>query len=330
MFRSGFSRLAGVVLSLAIGVPASSACDVCGCSFNAKRSAGKSIGGALVTTPTANTLGKGHGSAGFLFEHQRFNTIPAGDAHALHHQGQEVHGKDHEEFYSVSLGYGVLDDLDIYVTAPIVSKTSIEIESHSALGRKEDASGVGDLRLMAKYRFWQQGADAALLLGVKAPTGETNETGAARKKLGPELQPGSGSWDLATGLDISSAVSDHLAWAGAFRYTTRGEGAQEEKLGDLFRLNAGVSYALKPIGQHPNLSVVLELHHEWALRDHSRESDKVWDSGGTTILLSPGLSADLTDSLSAFWAMPVPRYQNLGGQHEELKYEVITGVSWHW
>jgi hypothetical protein len=75
--------------------------------------------------------------------------------------------------------------------------------------------------------------------------------------------------------------------------------------------------------------VVLELHHEWARRDSNREHDSVEDSGGTTILLSPGLSADLTPNLSAFWAMPIPIYQNLGGQHEELTYEVIAGLSWH-
>ena len=91
----------------------------------------------------------------------------------------------------------------------------------------------------------------------------------------------------------------------------------------------GVAYALKPFGTHPNLSFVLELHNEWALRDQSREQGQVWDSGGTTILLSSGLFAELTPQFSAFWAMPVPVYQNLGGQHEELTYEVITGCSWH-
>ncbi len=306
-----------------------SACDTCGCSFNAHQSSEQSTGGAMAMTPTANTLGKGHGSVGFLFEHQRFNAIPAGNAHTLHHQGHDIHGKDHEEFYNMSLGYGLLENLDLFVIAPIVSKTSIEVHDHETLGEKDTATGFDDLRVIGKYRFWEEGLAAAVLLGVKTPTGETSERTPSGDKFEPEQQPGSGSWDLMTGLAASRYFVDHVTVASSFRYTARGEGGQEEKFGDLFHYDVGISYALRPLGQRPNLSVVLELHNEWALRDHNREQDKMWDSGGTTILLSPGLSVDITDSLSAFWAMPVPIYENLGGQHEELKYEILTGVSWH-
>ncbi len=283
----------------------------------------------MITTPTANTLGQGHGSAGFLFEHQRYNAIPAGDAHALHHAGRDVHGKAHQEFYNLSLGYGVSDRLDLFLTAPIVSKSSIEIHSHSRLGQKEDAVGFGDLRLVGKYRFWDEGVDAALLLSVKAPTGATAVQNSSGGKFEAEQQPGSGSWDLISGLVVSRSIGRHVSLANAFRYTTRGEGGQEHKMGDVFHYGLGASYALKPLGDFPNASVVLELHHEWARRDHSREDDRVLDSGGITILLSPGLSVDLTRSLSAFAAMPIPVYQDLGGEHEELTYGVIAGVAWH-
>ena len=284
----------------------------------------------MATTPTANTLGKGHGSVSSSFEYHRFNSVPADDAHTLEDEGHDIHGKDHEEFYDLSLGYGLLENLDLFLIAPVISKTSIEGGDDDTLGKKNRATGFGDIRLVGRYRFWQRGVDAALLLGVKAPTGETSaKKKPLREKFEPEQQPGSGSWDLMTGIALSRSFANHWTLANSFRYTTRGEGAQDEKLGDLFHYDVGVSYALKPIGQHPNLSVVLELHNEWALQDHNRTSSKVWDSGGTTVLLSPGLSAELTDSLSAFWSMPIPIYQNLGGQHEELTYEVITGVSWH-
>ena len=323
-------RFALIVLLMWVGMSHPVlACDVCSIPFNARRSVGKSAGGAMTTTPTATTLGKRHGAVGFLFEHQRYNSLPASDAHALHEAGRDIHGKNHEEVYNVSVGYGVLDNLDLFLITPLASRTSIQIEDEAHLGRGERASGFGDLRLVGKYRFWEAGVDAALILGLKAPTGETSDTDQSGKKFEPELQPGSGSWDFNTGLALSKSVGQHLGLASAFQYTYRGEGAQDLKFGDVFRYDVGASYALKPLGQHPNLSVVLELNNQWALRDHSRESDKVLDSGGTTILLSPGFSADLTPSLTAFWAMPIPIYQNLGGEHEELKYAIITGISWH-
>ncbi len=306
-----------------------SACDACGCSFNVRRSSAQSTGGGMMTTPTAATLGRGHGAVGFLFETQRFHGMPAEDAQALNDAGHDIHGKAHQEFYNMSAGYGVLDNLDVFLITPIVSKVTIETEADETLGEKDRATGVGDLQLVGKYRFWQDGVDAAFLLGVKVPTGATAKAKPSGEKFEPEQQPGSGSWDLMTGLAVSRSVGRHVTVAGSVQYVTRGEGAQEEKLGELFHGNLGVSYALRPFGEHPNLSLVLELRNEWALRDHSREQDKVWDSGGTTILLSPGLSAEVTENVSAFWAMPIPIYQNLGGQHEELAYEVISGVSWH-
>ena len=121
----------------------------------------------------------------------------------MHDDGHEIHGKDHEEFYNISLGYGLLKNLDLFLISPIVSKTSIEVESDETLGEKDRATGFGDLRLVGKYRVWQDGVDAALLLGVKAPTGNIGKTKPSGDKFGIEQQPGSGSWDLTSGLAIS-------------------------------------------------------------------------------------------------------------------------------
>ncbi len=69
------------------------ACDTCECSFNARQASEQSAAGGMITTPTATTLGQGHATVGFLFEHQRFNSIPAGDAHALNGDGHDIQGR---------------------------------------------------------------------------------------------------------------------------------------------------------------------------------------------------------------------------------------------
>ncbi len=327
-------RRSGVFLLLffivAISNPSSGlACDVCGCPFNAKRSEGKSAVGSTITTPTANTMGARHGFAGFLFEQQRYDSMAASHAHSLHHPGRDIHDKTHEEFYNLVGGLGVLQDLDLYAELPIVSRSSLQIEDHARLGQRDTSSGVGDLRVGGKYRFWKKGVDAALLFGVKAPTGQTSNINKSGDKIEPELQPGSGSWDVTGGLSASRSFQDRWTLASAVQYTYRGEGAQDEKLGDVFRYDLGFSYALKPLGRNPNVSLVAEFQLQWLGKDRSRGVDKVLDSGGTTLFFSPGISADLTKSLSAFVAVPVPIHQNLGGEHVEVKYEVLTGLSWH-
>ena len=201
-----------------------------------------------------------------------------------------------------------------------MDKASIEVASDERLGEKNRAAGFGDLGLVGKYRFWRKGVDAALLRGVKAPTGETSQRTPTSEKFEPKQHPG--SHERGRGLTHLCAPPNRRE---PLPIHDPGEGAQALKMGDLFRADVGASYAFRPLGRYPNLSVMLGLHHEWAIRDHSREGDAAVDSGGTTILLNPGLSASLT----AWWAMPIPVFQHLGGEHEMLRSELLTGVVWH-
>jgi len=168
--------LVTVVLSV-LSIPATiHTCDVCGCSFNARQSEGQSLSGGMMTTPSATTLGQGHAAVGFLFEYQRFNPYPAEDAHALNDNGHDVHGKDHEEYDNLSLGYGLLNNLDVFLVTPLVSKTSLQIEDADALGRKEHATDIGDLRFIGKYRFWEQGGGCSRATGSQSPHGRDLHT----------------------------------------------------------------------------------------------------------------------------------------------------------
>ncbi len=329
MHRKTIVFILSVALLGAWGPLPAMACDACGCSFNAKRSDGKSAGVSTITTPTASTLGKGRGVAGFLFEQQRYDAIPASEAHAFHHQDRDLHDKTHEEFYTMTGGYGLLPDMDLYVSLPVVSRSSLQIEHHNRLGQVDTYSGLGDLRLTGKYRFWKKQMDAAVLIGVKAPTGKVSDIDKSGDKAEPELQPGSGSWDFTAGLAVSRSFWQRWGLASAAQYTYRGEGTGATRLGDIFRWDLGASYALKPLGQNPNLSLVAEFQLQWSGRERSPGSDKVFDSGGTVLFFSPGISADFTKSFSAFVATPIPVSQDLGGQHVETKYGLLAGASWH-
>ncbi len=282
--------------------------------------------GPMLNSPTASTLGQNKGQAGFVFEYVRYNSIPAANAHRLHHRGRDVHGKNHEQTYSLNLGFGILDDLDIYLNTPFVSKNSIEIHDHSNLGKKERATGLGDLSLQAQHKFWKKYVEAAALVGIKFPTGKTAAKRDSGDKFAPELQPGTGSWDGQFGVAISRSFKKRISTVTSVQYFLHGEGAQDHKQGDVFRYNIGTSYAVRDLGSSPNVILVTELMNEWALRDHSREEDQVFDSGGTTISFAPGVQVSV-DRFSVFLSCPIPIYQNLGGEHEEKKFEVLTGSS---
>ena len=285
--------------------------------------------GPMVNQPTASTLGRHHATAGFEFSYLRFDKIPPAQVHRLHHQGRDIHGKKNEQIYHTHLGFGVLDDLDVYVAAPIVSKTSNQVDDHDRIGEAERSTGFGDMRLIGKYRFWKKLVEAAAIAAVKFPTGKTDNKNRSRAKFETEQQPGSGSWDGEFGIALSRNLWQRISAATSFQYALRGEGAQDRKLGDTFYYNIGASVAVRKLGQYPNLSLVLELNNRWSLRDHSRDADRVLDSGGAIIFLTPGFHLDLSRHVSAFWGMPLPAYQDRGGLHEKTDLAMLAGASVH-
>jgi hypothetical protein len=290
---------------------------------------GSIASGPMVYSPTASTLGKHRLAAGFTLDYLKYQPHESHLAHRLHHQGHDVHGKFHEEIYDIHFGFGVLEFLDLYLSVPIVSKTHLQVEDHDRLGQKESFSGFGDMRLITKYRFWNKGVQAAFVGGVKFPTGQTSRLDKSGNAFEPEQAPGTGSWDGDFGIAISRSFRQRLSLATSFQYVLRGEGSQEHKIGDVFQYNIGVSWVFwKRLGQYPNASLVMELNNRWGMKDHTTTEDSLEDSGGTVILLTPGLQTQLNKNVSAFWAMPLPVYQHPGGEHERLRFEMLTGVSW--
>lgn len=280
----------------------------------------------MLNSLSATTLGKHNTTAGFFFNHVNYDQIPVNEAHELHEEGRDIHGKKHEEFYNLHAGFGVTEDVDLFLITPIVSKASNQIEDHDALGRNERATGFGDMRLIGKYRFWKRGVEAAVSAGIKFPTGRTSDKDHSGAKFDPEQQPGSGSWDGEFGLAVSRSFKKRFSVSSDFQYFLRTEGGQQYEGGDIFRHDLGMAVSLFPLGSHPNAHFYVELNNEWARRDYHR-GRKNPDSGGTTISITPGVSLSLTKNISAFWAMPVPIYQNLGGSHEEVEYQILTGVT---
>ena len=280
----------------------------------------------MLNSPTASTLGKGKVAAGFDFRYVNFDEFDPILGHELHHDGREIHGYRHAESYQWTLGYGVLEDVDLFLSAPLVSVSSNQIEVHRDAGRNERSTGFGDMRLSGKYRFWKKGVEAALLAGLKFPTGVSAVKDKAGNKFAPELQPGSHSWDADFGIAFSRSFRSRISAATSFEYVLRTRGGQGFNGGDVFRYSAGGAVSLRRFGKYPNASAHLELNNEWALKDHER-SGVNRDSGGTTISLTPGLSFSITPAVSAYAAMPLPVYQNLGGLHEETYFQVLAGMS---
>ncbi len=297
-----------------------SACDVCALYPPTKDT-------GSVSTATGSTLTRGTMALGLTFEHRKWDELGHRNAHELHEDGRDIHNFDHDEFYHLALGYGVTDDLEVGVLMPIVQKTFLRVED-GVVGRGDDAEGAGDLTLTGKYRVYKGVANLAVLGGVKFPTGDTAQTGFDGKKLEPEEVPGTGSFDYLVGAAVGKQVS-RWTFGGDLLYNVKTRGAQGYEFGDVLRCDLATSYALREVGRFPQVRLTGELNAQFLDKDKSRRG-KVFDSGGQVFFLTPGISVDLTKQMTAFISVPVPVYQNRGGEHSEVKYGLMAGVSLRW
>lgn len=240
-----------------------------------------------------------------------------GDAHA--HQA-DLHNVDELFGGAFRAAYGITDDLTVGFRLPFVYRSSItEIEAgHSHNGGPVavhdiydhgSSEGIGDMSFWAQYQFFRNAkSSAAVILGVKAPTGETTNrgfdrrynasTGAARfpanntdhsNRLETHLQPGSGSWDSSYGLAYGYDL-DVVRLNTSLMYTVTTKGSQDTDLGDIFNYNFAVSMPVRSMVPCSGCSwnLILEANGEW--RDREQRGDiYIHNSGGHALYISPGV-----------------------------------------
>jgi hypothetical protein len=145
----------------------------------------------------------------------------------------------------VNFTWGFYKDFDLTVILPIVTN------HFSAPGMSQiGGTGVGDLLLVAKYRFYRRDSErgttqASVTLGPKLPSGSTSLTSRDGIRLPAGLQPGSGSTDIFlsanwtyTGLfNLRRLVADE-----DFHSLLRSEGSQSTRLGSDLESRFWLSY----------------------------------------------------------------------------------------
>ncbi len=289
------------------------ACDSCGCSL-ARAGSGRELSGP--DNPVFFD---------FNFEQQVWHQRDPALAHELHHQGHDSHSKLREEYYHFVLGTNPTDHFSLLAEIPYVVRHLLEVDSHAHLGERQRSEGFGDLKLSGIYKLLKKQHDfIGPVLGLKMPTGQTNEKNNFGVKFEPEFQPGSGSWDPMMGTAFETRIS-RLVFHGNALYFLRTNGAHDFRAGNLFASYLYADYLLNPKSQYfQNRLGMVAVFQNAQKQKHHRV--KVADSGGTTILLGPEISIQGNRSVSVFGNILFPVYQNLGGVHQLLQFVWNAGV----
>lgn len=293
-------------------------------------------------TDSADTLPKGKFNFGVRAEYNQLRPFTDGklvslrkadaranpDLYAHHHDAADdadaharqadLHSVDYVLGGSIRMAYGITDDITVGFRLPYVYRNGIrEVEAghvHGTFAAHQiydhgGSEGIGDMSFWGQYRFFNQDKHtASLLLGFKAPTGETNNQGFKRNyhyetlkntypavpadhssRLETHMQPGSGSWDgmfgAAYGYDL-----DVVQLNSSLMYTLTTKGSQDTDLGDSFNYNFAASVPVKAFTPCDACSwnFVLEANGEWKSKE-KRGDIYVGNSGGHTLYISPGV-----------------------------------------
>jgi hypothetical protein len=304
---------------------------------------------AAVTTGSAETLSAGDVVVSVDFQYLDFKPVSRYELEEQAEQGSDVHSTGHLARSSIDLVGGLSNDLTAGISLPYVHRYDMYQTAHhhdeaggdihedhvsggDSVERLGNAGGLGDLRIFGQYRWHrdpESGLSAAMLAGIKAPTGSTDEEGDGGERLETELQPGSGSWDVFAGV-VTSYPLGPVSLDASLLYTYVTDGAQNTDLGDIFNYNLSLAYRLRnEHGDHHHSHLVtallFEVNGEWRQKlDISGEKEA--NSGGNVFYLSPGLSIGQANWV---WAVSVGYpIHDLNGIQSEPSLRAISRLTW--
>ena len=243
-------------------------------------------------------------------------------------KGEQPGKKCNERIFQqlqMTLRAGLTDRIDARIVIPYFDN---EMNRQSFKESFSDQnSGIGDLKLIGRYSFLsQKRADRfnlALGLGVKMPTGRTDEEDDQSATLPGFLQTGSGSWDPIVELGAHKVIGRHwFSGYSMFQLTTQGElGDSDYEKPDMFKYNLGYAYAVSRL-----FDLQMELNGD--LKGKAELDGKEQDnSGGHIIYLSPGVHFKFNKGMHFDVCVPVPVYRDLNGTQLSEDYRVVTKLA---
>jgi hypothetical protein len=315
-----FLRSSLLTLAAAAGPTAAFGCSVCGCSLSSDWAAQ-----GYASLPGLD--------AGVRFEYFEQTDLRSGtgsvDRSSLTFPNDdEIQQKTVNRNTWLDLNYVFNSSWAVSAAIPYHDRFHTTIAEGDTDVSTSHATGLGDVRLLARYQQFSAEQSFSLQFGLKLPTGGFNQNFIAGPQAG-EL--------LDRGLQLGSGTTDLLAGAAWFTRpaTSIGVFAQAQldqplaaRAGFMpstsLTLSGGVRW-LNPSRFTPQLQLNVKAEG----REHGAEADTP-NSGGTLAYLSPGVTTEITPQSSGFLFVQLPVYQRVNGLQLEPRWLLSTGVRWRW
>lgn len=232
--------------------------------------------------------------------------------------------------------------LQVLASVPYIIN-DMDMRSRSAMGMvmdmsMEQVSGLGDATVMGLYTLYtdapvRPGHRLTVGLGVKAPTGKTDERGASGKLVHAMMQPGSGSWDPLFMVSYTRGLYPLILQANLFyQWTTEGFNGYE--FGDRLTVDLAARYQASSF---VNVGVEVNGIHAEKDDDHDgRYSDPIRSmadnpafTGLDSVFVSPMVQVKFPKTGgSAEFKYQLPVYQDVNGFQQVVDWRALATVVW--
>lgn len=187
-----------------------------------------------------------------------------------------------------------------------------------------DASGLGDVRILGRYQKSGMTRSYGLQFGLKLPTGRFNQNFSAGPQAGElldrGLQLGTGTTNLLFGVSLFGRPLVNLGCFAQIMF----EQPLAARAGFLPSASANLSGGVRWLNSS-RFTPQLQINLKSETREHGAEADTP-NSGGTLAYLSPGVTAELSQSARAFVFVQLPVYQRVNGLQLEPRWLLSLGL----
>lgn len=231
-----------------------------------------------------------------------------------------TNGKMSMSMTMTMLSYGVTDYFSLSTMISTISATM----SDNMMGTSTQ-SGLGDISFSGKWRVWSdgdittppksfddlrdKGNSVALMLTVKAPTGENNAkttTMGTTTRISDTMQLGTGSWDEKVGISYSRNMNPFWLHASAF-YGFNGTNSFGYQFGNKTSYNLAFQF-------EPFSNTVLGLELNGDTRDANTQNGVVQaNTGGSKLMLTPSIQYQWGDNWDIQLGYQTPVSQSVNG-----------------
>jgi hypothetical protein len=303
---------------------------VSACAATTFANHGPGTSGGASSTVAGETLRQGKFDLTLREDYTQFEDISRAEAERRALRSEEFDALDRSYLTSLSLAYGVLDDLQLGATIGYYAGDNFvdaEVEDGEAESSSADPTGFTDLTLNVKYRFlrgWP--GNVSVIGGVILPTGKDDVTLGNGESLEPSSQPGTGAFGYQVGLAYSRFLTSRITTDASAVYTIRTPHDGFE-VGDRVDLGVALAYRItQNIRNYPNWSVFSEINGVWLGKDED-DGEKNPNSGGWTVYLTPGARVRFTENLALTVAPSFPILQELNGEQVESRFKLAVALS---